>query len=219
VAAARFFLAGSFAAFVGLPLAQAPAFAAAGVGCRAERAGQRALVQIGVSQLFDRDLLHLVELGLVGRLHIELTLFQRRRFWFDPRLVESTHLFTIAWSKDDKRFTLEGRPITSPTDFALPLLALRPDEELLDAGDAGGDFYVDVALRLEVITPTSLTQVARWLVTDPAPPATDQDRTASANGSPAAATPAPKTLVPRALLNFLAADLARTARGRCPVAR
>jgi hypothetical protein len=192
------------------------AWAAPGVSCRAERAGQRALIQIGVTQLFDprsRELLHLVELGLVGRLHIETTLFRRRRFWFDPRLVEASHLFSIAWSKDDKSFTLEGRPIASPYDFALPILALRPEDDALDDPDPAGGYYVEVLLRLEVVTPTSLGQVARWLVTSPETPAEPDP------GAPPGASPPGKTLVPRAVLNFLAADLARKAQGNCPVAR
>ena len=185
--------------------------AAAGVGCHAERAGQRALIQVGITQLFDRELLHLVELGLVGRLHIELTLFRQRRLWFDPRLAESTHLFSIAWSKEDRRFTLEGQRIASPYDFALPILALRSDEDPLTPEMTNDDFYVEVLLRLEVITPTSLGQVARWLVTSPE---------AGSEADPGAApAPAGKTLLPRALLNYLAADLARTARGRCAVVR
>jgi hypothetical protein len=203
----------AFAASAALPW---PAWAAPGVGCRAERAGQRALIQIEVTQLFDprsRELLHLVELGLVGRLHIETTLYRRRRFWFDPRLVEATHQFSIAWSKDDKRFTLEGRPIASPYDFALPILALRPADDGLDDRDAEGGAYVEVLLRLEVVTPTSLGQVARWLVTSPEPSADPDPATAS--GAPAPG----KTLLPGAVLNFLAADLARKARGSCPVTR
>jgi hypothetical protein len=202
-----------FAPSAALVIATANAWAAAGVGCRAERAGQRALVQIGVTELFDRELLHLVELGLVGRLHIETTLYRRRRFWFDPRLVETTHLFSIAWSREDRRFTLQGQPITSPNDFSLPLVALRPEGDALEDRDPAGGYYVDVTLRLEVITPTSLGQVARWLVTG---------TEAAAEPDPAAPAPpagAPgKTLVPGAVLNFLAADLARKARGSCPVA-
>jgi hypothetical protein len=205
------------AALVGLSPTR-PARAAAGVSCRAERAGQRALVQIHVTELFDRELLHLVELGLVGRLHIEATLYRRRRFWFDPRLVESSHLFSIAWSKDDKRFTLEGQTIASPYAFGLPLLALRPDgvdDDGLTDRDPGGGAYVEILLRLEVITPTSLGQVARWLVTNPAPATEAEPGSSVASAAPAA----PRTVVPRALLNFLANDLARTARGSCPVER
>jgi hypothetical protein len=197
-------------------LTSAAAWAAAGVSCRAERAGQRALIQIDVTQLFDprsRELLHLVELGLVGRLHIETTLFRRRRFWFDPRLVEASHLFSIAWSKDDKRFTLEGRPIASPYDFALPILALRPDGDALDEGDPADGTYVEVLLRLEVVTPTSLGQVARWLVTSPETPADPDPAAAPGPSAPG------KTLVPGAVLNLLAADLARKARGTCAVTR
>ena len=194
-------------------LAAGPAWAAPGISCRAERAGQRALIQIEVNQLFDpraRELLHLVELGLVGRLHIETTLFRRRRFWFDLRLVEASHLFNIAWSKDDKRFTLEGRPIASPYDFALPILALRPEGDALDEGNPADGTYVEVLLRLEVVTPTSLGQVARWLVTSPETPS---------EADPAAPSAPGKTLVPGAVLNLLASDLARKARGSCTVTR
>ena len=180
---------------LGLVISGRPAWSAAGVGCLAERAGQRALVQVAVTQLFDRDLLRLVELGLVGRLHLDLGLYRRRRFWFDLRVAESSQLYTIAWSKEEGRFTIEGRPLDNPADFGVPTLSLRPEEDQL----GGEPAYVEAVARLEVITPASLGQVARWLVTGP-------------QGEAGARTPEPRTL-----LNVLAADLARTARGRCSV--
>lgn len=202
----------SFAAALLLlgPTVTRPVWANAQVGCQAERAGQRALLQIVVAELFDRELLRLVELGLEGRLHIEAALYRRRRFWMDARVAESQHVFTIAWSKPERRFLLDGRAITSPRRFNLPRQSLRPADESLQQAS----HYVEIALRLEVITASSLGQVARWMVSRPGQPTAEPDPAAQPAPNQAEAS---GTVLPRALVNYLAADLARTARGRCPV--
>ena len=191
------------AAFAAL-LPAAAAWAAGRVECRAERAGDRALVQVTVLELFDRELLRLVELGLEGRLSVEATLYRRRRFWFDPRMAEHSTGFTIAWSKADASFTFDGRLLPHPMQVPLPLFSLRPDGDSL----RDGDFYLDIAVRLQVITANSLGQVARWLVASP---------TESAGETSAQEAASPPALLPRALVGYLAADLARTANGRCAV--
>jgi hypothetical protein len=159
--------------------------------CRAERAGERALVQITVVDLFDRDLLHLVRLGLEGRIALEAALYRRRTFWFDQRLSSESHTAAVSWSKARQAFALDGAA-ADPLRLALPALALRvPDQ---------GAHYVEVSVRLEVVTAGSLVQVARWLV----------------RGGSGGEGPTPSALG-RSLLAQVAADLARTASARCPV--
>jgi hypothetical protein len=158
--------------------------------CRAERAGERALVQIEVADLFDRDLLHLVRLGLEGRIALDVALYRRRTLWFDHRQGGESRTSVVTWSRARQSFALDGAP-ADPARFTLEPVALR-------APDAG-PHYVEVSVRLEVVTAGSLVQVARWLV-----------RGSGGEG------PTP-SLVGRSLLSQVAADLARSATARCPV--
>jgi hypothetical protein len=188
----RLLLAGTLAL---APLGAGAARAAGTVFCRAERLGGRALVQGTALDLFDRELQRLVELGLVGRIDLEMVLFQRRRLWFDRRAAETTRTLAVVWSKADARFTLDGKSLPTPREVHFPDVILRPEEDGLT-----GDFYVQLTVRLEVITAQSLGDVARWLVSRP--------------GTEAAST---RAVLPRALVDYLASDLARTATGRCSV--
>jgi len=85
----------------------------------------------------------------------------------------------------------------------LPVLPLRPERGRL----ASAEHYVDVTVRLEVVTASSLGAVAHWLVAGRPAPAADRR---SQDGDEAG-----RSLLPRALAGVLAADLARTARARC----
>jgi hypothetical protein len=69
-------LLGLAVALVAAPVARA----AAGVHCRVERAGERAVVAVTLADVLDPDLRRLVELGLAGRLQVEVTLHRRRAF-------------------------------------------------------------------------------------------------------------------------------------------
>ena len=170
-------------------LAVGTAWAAPSVDCRAEAAGARALVTIDVQELFDTQLLRLVQLGMVGRLRVEAALYRRRPLWFDARVADLRREFGIGWSAEESSLFVDGkRATTSRAEqrMQLPVLSLLPE------GGSAGD-YVEVNLRLEVVTASSLGEVARWVVRGG-----DNE-------------------VPRALVNYLAADLARKAACRCPV--
>jgi hypothetical protein len=161
------------------------------VQCRAERSGERSRVDVEVADLFDHDLLHLVRLGLEGRIALEVALYRRRAFWFDRRLATESRLSRVVWSRARQGFVLDGEPLADPARLVLPSLVLR--------SEADGPHYVEVSVRLEVVTAGSLVQVARWLV----------------RGQPGTAT-APSALG-RSLLAQVAADLARSATARCAV--
>jgi hypothetical protein len=157
--------------------------------CRAERAGERTRVEVTAADLFDRDLLHLVRLGLDGRIAVDAVLYRRRPFWFDQREDAAGRASLVTWSRSRGAFALDGQAV-DPARLTLPPLVLR--------ADAGGAHYVEVRVRLEVVTAGSLVQVARWLV----------------HGQGEGATP---SVLGRSLLSQVAADLARTAITRCPV--
>jgi hypothetical protein len=171
---------------------RAGAEGAAQVLCRAERAGDRARTELTVIDLFDRDLLRLVRLGLEGRIAVEAILYRRRPLWFDQRLGSETRTQVVAWSRARRTFTLDG-VAAEPARMTLAPVVLR--------AAASGAHYVEVSVRLEVVTAGSLVQVARWLVR-------------GENGAGEGATP---SLLGRSLLSQVAADLARTAQARCPV--
>jgi hypothetical protein len=175
-----------------LLLLSAPALAEgpARVFCRAERAGQRALVQVTALDLFDRDLLHLVRLGQAGRIELEAVLYRRRRLWFDERRTADRHTTVVSWSRKRQGFLVDGAP-GEPARLVFPPLTLAPVDE--------APAYVAVTVRLEVVTAGSLVQVARWLV-----------RGEGSEG------PDPSALG-RSLLSQVASDLARTAVSRCAV--
>lgn len=194
-------LAGVFA--LGVPVL---AFGAPAITCRAERAGERTLVTGRAADLFDRELVRLIELGLVGRLHVEATLYRPRGFWFDARVAESKQVFALTWSKALGEFRLDGRRVADPQRLELPVIALQPEEP--------GASYVALTLRLEVITARSLGRVATWLVRGDSPARNGDESAARTTDDSDQATP-----LPRALIEYLAADLVRTASARCPLAR
>jgi hypothetical protein len=167
------------------------AWAAPGARCRAERAGQRALVATEVTDLLDPQLLRLVELGLVGRLRVEAVLYRRRPMWFDQRVTEQVREHGIGWSPEGRTLLVDGKR-SDPAAWALGRVPL-PFLSLLPCRFEGGAHYVEISLRLEVVTSASLGEVARWL-------AAGDERS-----------------VPRVLVDYLAADLARTSRCRCDV--
>jgi hypothetical protein len=176
--------------------------AAMEVGCQAQSAGERALVEVELRDLLDRELLRLVQLGLRGRIRIEAALYRRRRFWFDEREASLAREATLLWSRAESGFRLDGQSIEDPARLGLPVLALRSE-----GGRLGGQpRYVEVTARLEVVTVASLGQVASWLV-----------RGEPGAGGRAPPAESPPSALSRTLISYLAADLARTATARCPV--
>ncbi len=175
-------------ALLTLPL---PARGAPVARCRAERTGPRALVTVELDGLADPELLHLVRLGLQGRLELEATLWQARPLWFDARLATHAATLALTWSEPERRFLLDGEPVADPGRIALPPFALPV---------GGGRRYVHLAARLEVVTAESLGRVARWMV----------------GGGDERGAGAGRAGLSRALLSAVAEDLERRADASCP---
>ena len=159
--------------------------------CQAERAGDRAEARVQLSGLFDEELLHLVLLGLRGQIHLEVTLYRQRRFWFDERRAMETRDVVVTWSRADRRYILDGRPVADPTALTLSPVSLR--------SLGRGNHYLEIAARLEVVTVKSLGQMATWLVRGNDDNAEEPSR------------------LGRGLVSYVAAGLVRTAGARCRV--
>jgi hypothetical protein len=159
--------------------------------CAAERAGDRAEGRVVLSGLFDEELLHLVRLGLQGQIRLEVTLYRRRRFWFDERRALEVRDAVVTWNRDERRYLLDGRGIEEPGTLTISPVSLRALGK--------GDHYLEINAKLEVVTAKSLGQMATWLVKG-------SDR----NGE----EPSP---LGRGLVSYVAAGLVRTASARCRV--
>ncbi len=95
------------ALFVAVPAARA----AVGVQCKVERAGERAVVAVTLADVLDPDLRRLVELGLAGRLRVEVRLHRRRAFWFDSQVGEDVRQSVLQWSRQRSSMLLDGQPV------------------------------------------------------------------------------------------------------------
>jgi hypothetical protein len=128
--------------------------------CRALLANGRALVDVDVSHALDSELLELVRLGLQAELRLEVSLAKKRPFWFDDQLAVETSIARLEYSTEARRYVLDRRRvIEDPETLGIDRISLRPT----DALEAGGQYHVDVRIRIQVITPASLDRVARWM--------------------------------------------------------
>jgi len=159
--------------------------------CVAERAGDRAEAKVLLTELFDEELLHLVRLGLRGQIHLEVTLYRQRRFWFDERRALETRDAVVAWSRPQGHYTLDGSPVRDLSALTLSPLSLRSMGQ--------GGHYLEINARLEVVTVKSLGQMATWLVRGKDDSGEEPSR------------------LGRGLVSYVAAGLVRTAAARCRV--
>ncbi|AFE07329.1 hypothetical protein COCOR_07106 [Corallococcus coralloides DSM 2259] len=166
----------------------------ASAACTATLSGKRVMVRPEARAFISPELDRLVRLGLAGKLEVELTLWRRRAFWFDAHLDSARVTQVLAFTRDGYR--LDGRELTG----GVGTLELERVAWTLDAKpEAGEHFVVQVEVRLQVVTATSLGRMARWLT----------QGEASSSGTP----------VLGSLLRSVAEDLARQATGRCDVSR
>jgi hypothetical protein len=161
--------------------------------CTATLSGRRVVVRPEAQSFLTSELDRLLRLGLAGRIEVELTLLRRRRLWFDEQ-VDSARL-TQVLSYSQGGYLLDGRPLSS----GATALELERTAWTLEAPpDSSESFVVQVTVRLQVVTASSLGKVASWLTQGPS--AEDE-----------------RSTVTRNLLHTVAEDLTRRASGRCDV--
>jgi hypothetical protein len=148
------------------------------------------------------ELDRLLRLGLAGRLEVELTLFKRRRLWFDARVAETRLTQVLAFSPVG--YALDGRVLSSgPGALELERVAWT-----LEARPEADERYeVRVEVRLQVVTAASLGKVATWLTRGGEARQDEGDAPPESEGS----------AVTRNLLRTVAEDLTRRASGGCEV--
>jgi hypothetical protein len=161
--------------------------------CIATVSGRRVVVRPEAQAFLTPELDRLLRLGLAGRLEVELTLLRRRKLWFDAQ-VDATH-FTQVLSFSQGGYLLDGRPM-SPTAASLELE--RTAWTLEEPPESDDSFVVQLNVRLQVVTASSLGKVASWLTQGES---AEDERSA----------------VSRNLLRTVAEDLTRHASGRCMV--
>ncbi len=161
--------------------------------CTATLSGRRVVVRPEAQSFLTSELDRLLRLGLAGRLEVELTLLRRRKLWFDEQ-VDSARL-TQVLSFSQGGYLLDGRPLSSG---ATALELERTAWTLEKPPESGESFVVQVNVRLQVVTASSLGKVASWLTQGPS---TEDER----------------STVTRNLLRTVAEDLTRRASGRCDV--
>lgn len=151
------------AAFALALLLVAPGWAAArdppSAVCSARLAGRRVLVNATLNELFDADLLRLVRLGLAGRLDVEVALVRKRFLLFAEAEASERYQAIVSYDDKSEEFRIDGR-VVGPE---LKSLALDRVALTLRAPPPPGPHSVRVSARLEVVTASSLLQVARWI--------------------------------------------------------
>jgi hypothetical protein len=161
--------------------------------CAATLSGRRVVVRPEAQAFLNAELDRLLRLGLAGRLEVELTLLRRRRLWFDEQ-VDSARL-TQVLSFSQGEYLLDGRPLPSG---ATALELERTAWTLETPPESGDAFVVQVNVRLQVVTASSLGKMASWLTQGPS-------------------SESERSTVSRNLLSSVAEDLTRRASGRCEV--
>jgi hypothetical protein len=165
--------------------------------CTARVSGRRILVDVELGSLFDPDLLRLVRLGLKGHLTVELKVLKPRPLWFDALVAQDDATFSVDYSRERGALVLEGRrEVPDPGHLALERLSVRLDSP------PEGPHQVQIHAKLQVVTASSLGEVARWLA------GRARDRKEERPDA-----------LSRNLLDGVATELARSASARCEVAR
>ena len=167
------------------------------VACTAALVGGRALVDVTLDDFFDRDLLRVVRLGLVGNLRIEMTLVRARPLWWDDRVTTFTREVRLAFVRPSGPYVLDATgPVADPAHLVLQRQSVWPGGTALPRGS----YSVEVRAHLEVVTAGSLGKVAAWI----------------AGGE--RAREADRSTLTRLLLANVAGDLRRSASTACAAA-
>jgi hypothetical protein len=162
--------------------------------CQAVQIGKRTLARVDLTGFFGKELLRLVRLGLEGRLRISLALVHRRSMWFDDVVLRVDREVTLSWDEETRQYLVDDLPV-DPTALE-PLVIDRIALGRRD--DTAGSHYVELSVRLQVVTVTSLLSAAGW-----------------ASGGGMARKDVVSTQVARAVVN----DVTRKASSSCEVRR
>ena len=183
-----------------LLLLSVPAHAAArdppSVVCSARIVGRRVIVNATLNGFFDPELLRLVRLGLAGRLEVEVALQRKRFLMLSESLASHRYQAILSYDERSQEFRIDGRGVGNE------LQSLTLDRVTLNLRGAAPEpgHSVRVSARLEVVTASSLLQLARFF-----------------GGRERDKPPEPEegSGVSRLLVKSLLLDLARSASGGC----
>lgn len=163
--------------------------------CQAQRLPHgRALIDISVQDLIDPELARLIQLGLGGKVRVEIILWQGRPFWFDKNLYSDSRNLNLTWSPSDEVLILGDTPIGNREFINLDPVSLRISEDV----SARASLYFEVSLHLEVVTMDSLTKLAHWMVGRE-----EKEKN--------------RAIVPTTILQAIAHDLSRDVRTHCTI--
>jgi hypothetical protein len=150
--------------------------------------------------LFDPELLRLVRLGLAGRLEVDIALQRKRLLMFSEALASERYQATLSYDERSQEFRIDGRGVGAE----LKSLTLDRVTLTLRAPAPEGPHSVRVSARLEVVTASSLLQLARFFG------GREKDKPADEGEGPGLSS---------LLVKSLLQDLARSATGSCTLER
>jgi hypothetical protein len=160
------------------------------------------LVSSTLLGFFDPDLLRLIRLGMAGRLEVDVALQRKRFLVFSEAHASERYQATLSYDERAQEFRIDGRAVgAEPQSLTLDRVALT-----LRAPPPEGAQLVRVAARLEVVTASSLLQLARFFGGRERDEAA---RDAEGGGSGLSGL----------LVKSLLQDLARSASGSCTLER
>ena len=126
--------------------------------CTARAVEGRVLAEVELRDFFDDETVRLMRLGLQGRLRVEATVLRKRWLFAQQRVAEEALDQTVSISSADGRLLLDGRPdVRDPARLSLGRIAIPMDRP----PPAGAT--LEVRVRLQVITATTLGDVASWV--------------------------------------------------------
>jgi len=144
--------------------------------------------------MLDGEMRRLVRLGLDGRIRIQASLVRRRWLSREQRPAIPPPDIVVSYAAAAGKLLLDGvRELPDDGAFRLHGLSLRFQEPIA----AGREYSLEMHVRLQVVTASSLTGMAGWLT---------GERGTQAGGA-----------LSRSVVAALVNDLVRSARATCPL--
>ena len=125
--------------------------------CEAAKSSKRVSLRIKLQNFLNPNLLQLVRLGLPGKLRIKARLMRSRDYWFDDSVESSTTHVGVRWHEGVGLVLGDSSIVRDTKFFSIPVISLGRGKKL------SGSLYVEVEVRLRIITQSSLGQTRRWL--------------------------------------------------------